>query len=178
MWSNISAESRVLPCAWEIVKYVIVCILLFLALVLVFALIPFARFHFNLVARNSTTIENMDPQNKGYASKYDGGFGDNWMQVSESADGWVDGWTGGWVDGSFGCTLASRCIHVLGASVCLRVGPLVRMCECDAPNIYSARSAWPIHFFPQMPFIRFIVHSFVRSLATTDRTYRFVVAFC
>eukprot|EP00918_Siedleckia_nematoides_P084981 GHVU01186815.1.p1 GENE.GHVU01186815.1~~GHVU01186815.1.p1 ORF type:complete len:340 (+),score=27.98 GHVU01186815.1:486-1505(+) len=52
-----------------------------LSLLLVFALIPFTKFHFKLVGSNSTTIENLDPGNKGGGSKYDVGPPDNWNQV-------------------------------------------------------------------------------------------------
>eukprot|EP00921_Rhytidocystis_pertsovi_P003461 GHVQ01005990.1.p1 GENE.GHVQ01005990.1~~GHVQ01005990.1.p1 ORF type:complete len:317 (+),score=24.78 GHVQ01005990.1:425-1375(+) len=66
--------------AWILVEYVLVCLVLFIALILIFALVPFSRFHMQLVLRNSTTIENMDTTSRD-SHKYDLGFGRNMEQV-------------------------------------------------------------------------------------------------
>lgn len=63
-----------------IVTYVCACIILVFSLVLVFALVPFTRFHLGLVTRNSTTIENMDPNTRD-RSTYDLGSQRNCEQV-------------------------------------------------------------------------------------------------
>eukprot|EP01069_Polyplicarium_translucidae_P002217 Polyplicarium_translucidae@DN1957_c0_g1_i1.p2 len=59
--------------------YCVVCVMLFFALTLIFALVPFTRFHFALVLRNSTTIENMDRTIN--AGRYDLGGRRNLEQV-------------------------------------------------------------------------------------------------
>eukprot|EP00922_Rhytidocystis_sp_ex-Travisia-forbesii_P061873 GHVS01091636.1.p1 GENE.GHVS01091636.1~~GHVS01091636.1.p1 ORF type:complete len:319 (+),score=27.14 GHVS01091636.1:63-1019(+) len=66
---------------WVVVQYVVVCLVLFLSLTLIFALVPFSRFHMQLVLRNSTTIENMDQSINRDRNKYDLGFGRNMEQV-------------------------------------------------------------------------------------------------
>eukprot|EP00922_Rhytidocystis_sp_ex-Travisia-forbesii_P024457 GHVS01035904.1.p1 GENE.GHVS01035904.1~~GHVS01035904.1.p1 ORF type:complete len:330 (-),score=37.59 GHVS01035904.1:329-1318(-) len=66
---------------WVVVQYVLVCLVLFLSLTLIFALVPFSRFHMQLVLRNSTTIENMDQSLHRDRNKYDLGFGRNVEQV-------------------------------------------------------------------------------------------------
>lgn len=63
-----------------VVQYILACLVLFLSLILIFALVPFSRFHFQLVFRNSTTIENMDQANRD-RNRYDLGFGRNMEQV-------------------------------------------------------------------------------------------------
>ncbi|PHJ17116.1 dhhc zinc finger domain-containing protein [Cystoisospora suis] len=66
--------------ALTVLKYVYVCLMLFFSMVLIFALIPFSRFHLNLVLRNSTTIENMDVANRD-RNRYDLGVSRNIEQV-------------------------------------------------------------------------------------------------
>ncbi|BAM42152.1 uncharacterized protein TOT_040000522 [Theileria orientalis strain Shintoku] len=60
--------------------YVYVCGMIFIALALIIALIPFVQFHFRLVLKNSTTIENLDEQNRD-SGMYDMGMGANLQQV-------------------------------------------------------------------------------------------------
>lgn len=75
------------------VCYVYVCGMIFIALALIIALIPFVQFHFRsvssvvshntfcrLVLKNSTTIENLDEQNRD-SGMYDMGMGANLQQV-------------------------------------------------------------------------------------------------
>lgn len=57
-----------------------VCILVFMGMALTFALVPFVRFHFRLVLKNSTTIENLDEATKDQGI-YDLGVGANLQQV-------------------------------------------------------------------------------------------------
>ncbi|GFE54515.1 DHHC zinc finger domain-containing protein [Babesia ovis] len=57
-----------------------VCIMVFVGLALIFALIPFVQFHFRLVLKNSTTIENLDEATKDNGL-YDMGIGANLQQV-------------------------------------------------------------------------------------------------
>ncbi|EPR63153.1 DHHC zinc finger domain-containing protein [Toxoplasma gondii ME49] len=66
--------------AVAVLKYVYVCLMLFFSMVLIFALIPFSRFHLNLVLKNSTTIENMDVANRD-RNRYDLGVSRNIEQV-------------------------------------------------------------------------------------------------
>ncbi|PFH31308.1 DHHC zinc finger domain-containing protein [Besnoitia besnoiti] len=66
--------------ALTVLKYVYVCLMLFFSMVLIFALIPFSRFHLNLVLKNSTTIENMDVANRD-RNRYDLGVSRNIEQV-------------------------------------------------------------------------------------------------
>ncbi|XP_058515894.1 palmitoyltransferase ZDHHC20-like [Ochotona princeps] len=65
---------------WSVLRYVYVCLVLFVSMILIFALIPFSRFHMNLVLRNSTTIENMDVVNRD-RNRYDLGVSRNVEQV-------------------------------------------------------------------------------------------------
>ncbi|EAN31678.1 DHHC palmitoyltransferase family protein [Theileria parva strain Muguga] len=62
------------------VSYIYVCGMIFIGLALIIALIPFLQFHFKLVLRNSTTIENLDDSNKD-SGIYDMGVGANLQQV-------------------------------------------------------------------------------------------------
>lgn len=57
-----------------------VCVMVFVGLALVFALIPFVQFHFRLVLKNSTTIENLDDATRDQGL-YDMGVGANLQQV-------------------------------------------------------------------------------------------------
>ncbi|CDR95033.1 Palmitoyltransferase PFA3 [Babesia bigemina] len=57
-----------------------VCVMVFVGLALIFALIPFVQFHFKLVLKNSTTIENLDDATKDQGL-YDMGIGANLQQV-------------------------------------------------------------------------------------------------
>eukprot|EP00371_Babesia_bovis_P001071 XP_001609718.1 hypothetical protein [Babesia bovis T2Bo] len=57
-----------------------VCVMVFVGLALIFALIPFVQFHFRLVLKNSTTIENLDEATKDNGI-YDMGVGANLQQV-------------------------------------------------------------------------------------------------
>ncbi|CBZ56291.1 hypothetical protein NCLIV_067160 [Neospora caninum Liverpool] len=80
-----SPEIHALPYQTEtsaaaVLKYVYVCLMLFFSMVLIFALIPFSRFHLNLVLKNSTTIENMDVANRD-RNRYDLGVSRNIEQV-------------------------------------------------------------------------------------------------
>eukprot|EP00920_Eleutheroschizon_duboscqi_P025888 GHVT01063947.1.p1 GENE.GHVT01063947.1~~GHVT01063947.1.p1 ORF type:complete len:294 (+),score=-3.01 GHVT01063947.1:983-1864(+) len=68
------------PAGVFIFEYIYVCLILFISMVLIFALVPFSRFHLNLVVRNSTTIENMDVANRD-RSKFDLGIRPNLEQV-------------------------------------------------------------------------------------------------
>uniref|UniRef100_A0A3B0NFC3 Palmitoyltransferase n=1 Tax=Theileria annulata TaxID=5874 RepID=A0A3B0NFC3_THEAN len=62
------------------ISYIYVCGMIFIGLALIIALIPFVQFHFKLVLRNSTTIENLDDSNKD-SGMYDMGVGANLQQV-------------------------------------------------------------------------------------------------
>ncbi|KAL8269315.1 hypothetical protein Esti_006762 [Eimeria stiedai] len=68
------------PSAFKVTEYICTCLILFLSMLLIFALVPFTRFHLNLVLRNSTTIENMDQSNFD-RNRYDLGVGRNIEQV-------------------------------------------------------------------------------------------------
>lgn len=57
-----------------------VCVMVFVGMALIFALIPFVQFHFRLVLKNSTTIENLDESTKDQGI-YDLGVGANLQQV-------------------------------------------------------------------------------------------------
>ncbi|AFZ81237.1 zinc finger protein DHHC domain-containing protein [Theileria equi strain WA] len=61
-------------------SYIYVCVMIFVGLGLIFALIPFVQFHFRLVLKNSTTIENMDEASRD-SGMYDMGIGANLQQV-------------------------------------------------------------------------------------------------
>lgn len=68
------------PSAFKVTEYIYSCLILFLSMLLIFALVPFTRFHLNLVLRNSSTIENMDQSNFD-RNRYDLGVGRNIEQV-------------------------------------------------------------------------------------------------
>ncbi|SCP05164.1 palmitoyltransferase DHHC2, putative [Plasmodium ovale] len=61
-------------------EYTYASIVLFLTFVLIFALVPFTKFHLKLISKNSTTIENMDIYNQEY-NIYNVGCEDNAKQV-------------------------------------------------------------------------------------------------
>lgn len=61
-------------------EYTYASIVLFLTFVLIFALVPFTKFHLKLISKNSTTIENMDIYNQDY-NMYNVGCEDNAKQV-------------------------------------------------------------------------------------------------
>ncbi|SBT38868.1 zinc finger protein [Plasmodium ovale wallikeri] len=64
-------------------EYTYASIVLFLTFVLIFALVPFTKFHLKLISKNSTTIENMDIYNQEY-NIYNVGCEDNAKQVGKS----------------------------------------------------------------------------------------------
>ncbi|KOB59933.1 hypothetical protein PFHG_01696 [Plasmodium falciparum HB3] len=61
-------------------EYTYASIVLFLTFVLIFALVPFTKFHLKLISKNSTTIENMDMYSQEY-NIYNVGCEDNAKQV-------------------------------------------------------------------------------------------------
>ncbi|SCM19122.1 palmitoyltransferase, putative [Plasmodium chabaudi chabaudi] len=61
-------------------EYTYASIVLFLTFVLIFALVPFTKFHLKLISKNSTTIENMDIYHQDY-NIYNVGCEDNAKQV-------------------------------------------------------------------------------------------------
>ncbi|CRG93678.1 palmitoyltransferase, putative [Plasmodium gallinaceum] len=61
-------------------EYTYASIVLFLTFVLIFALVPFTKFHLKLISKNSTTIENMDTYNQEY-NIYNIGCENNAKQV-------------------------------------------------------------------------------------------------
>ncbi|CRH01036.1 palmitoyltransferase, putative [Plasmodium relictum] len=61
-------------------EYTYASIVLFLTFVLIFALVPFTKFHLKLISKNSTTIENMDMYNQEY-NIYNIGCENNAKQV-------------------------------------------------------------------------------------------------
>ncbi|SPJ09272.1 palmitoyltransferase, putative [Plasmodium sp. DRC-Itaito] len=61
-------------------EYTYASIVLFLTFVLIFALVPFTKFHLKLISKNSTTIENMDMYSHEY-NIYNVGCEDNAKQV-------------------------------------------------------------------------------------------------
>ncbi|VWU51421.1 palmitoyltransferase, putative [Hepatocystis sp. ex Piliocolobus tephrosceles] len=63
-----------------VLEYTYASIVLFLTFVLIFALVPFTKFHLKLISKNSTTIENMDVYNQEY-NIYNVGCEDNAKQV-------------------------------------------------------------------------------------------------
>eukprot|EP01068_Selenidium_serpulae_P010453 Selendium_serpulae@DN5468_c0_g1_i1.p1 len=67
---NDESEQKVMMELAGIIQFFSVCAMCLLGLVLVLALVPFTRFHLNLVLKNSTTIESMDTTNTDH-SRYD-----------------------------------------------------------------------------------------------------------
>lgn len=61
-------------------EYTYASVVLFISFVLIFALVPFTKFHLKLISKNSTTIENMDAYNQEY-NIYNIGCENNAKQV-------------------------------------------------------------------------------------------------
>ncbi|OEH75319.1 dhhc zinc finger domain-containing protein [Cyclospora cayetanensis] len=77
---RLAGDGAPTPSAIKVTEYIYACLVLFLSMLLIFALVPFTRFHLNLVLKNSTTIENMD-QASFDRNRYDLGAGRNIEQV-------------------------------------------------------------------------------------------------
>ncbi|CCF73036.1 DHHC palmitoyltransferase [Babesia microti strain RI] len=60
--------------------YIYTCMMIFVGITLTIALVPFVKFHFCLVIKNSTTIERLDESNP-ELKVYDIGIGGNLQQV-------------------------------------------------------------------------------------------------
>lgn len=68
------------PSGYVVAEYIYVCVMLCVSIILIFALVPFSKFHISLVLRNSTTVENMDIRNRD-VNRYDLGATRNIEQV-------------------------------------------------------------------------------------------------